>query len=109
MRSCFARRIEGLEERLEPRDELFAFEDAISREVISRMSTEELREYRDISERCTKMKRRGRRVRRLLRRAPKEVHGKKNRTNRSTQGTRRAGSPEKRLRSRDRRRFSAPD
>jgi hypothetical protein len=45
------RRIEGLEERLEPRDEPFAFEDAISREVISRMSTEELREYRDVLKR----------------------------------------------------------
>ena len=45
------RRIEGLEERLEPHDEPFAFEDAISREVISRMSTEELREYRDILKR----------------------------------------------------------
>jgi hypothetical protein len=39
------RRIEGLEERLEPR--AGPFEDATSREVIRRMSTEELREYRD--------------------------------------------------------------
>jgi len=43
------RSIESLEERLDPRDE--PFEDAISREVISRMSTEELREYRDILKR----------------------------------------------------------
>ena len=39
------RRLERLEERLDHRDELF--EDATSREVISRMTTEELREYRD--------------------------------------------------------------
>ena len=45
------RRIESLEERLEPREEPFAFEDAISREVLSRMSTEELRQYRDVLKR----------------------------------------------------------
>jgi len=48
------RRIEGLEERLEPRDEPFTFEDAVSREVISRMSTGELREYREILKRLIK-------------------------------------------------------
>ena len=39
------RRIEDLKERLEPR--AGPFEDATSREVIRRMSTEELMEYRD--------------------------------------------------------------
>ena len=43
------RRLEGLEERLEARVE--PFEDAISREIISRMSTEEFREYRDVLKR----------------------------------------------------------
>jgi hypothetical protein len=43
------RRLEGLEERLEARVE--PFEDAISREVVRRMSTEELREYRDVLKR----------------------------------------------------------
>lgn len=39
------RRIEGLEERLGTDRE--ALEDAVSHEVMRRMSTEELREYRD--------------------------------------------------------------
>ena len=43
------RRLEGLEERLEARVE--SFEDAISREIVSRMSTEEFREYRDVLKR----------------------------------------------------------
>jgi hypothetical protein len=43
------RRLEGLEELLEARVE--PFEDAISREIISRMSTEEFREYRDVLKR----------------------------------------------------------
>jgi hypothetical protein len=43
------RRLEDLEELLEARVE--PFEDAISREIISRMSTEEFREYRDVLKR----------------------------------------------------------
>ncbi len=47
------RRLKRLEERLGVRAE--SFEDATRREVISRMSTEELREYRDVLKRLMDM------------------------------------------------------
>ncbi len=47
------RRLERLEERLGVRAE--PFEDAVSREVIRRMTTEELREYRDVLQRLTEI------------------------------------------------------